>query len=74
MGLGAARSALRRGVTTWGCDTRAEVRNAFAKDGGHAVERPDDLGPHCRVVVVLVVNASQTEDVLFGSLCLAISI
>jgi len=73
MGLGAARSALRRGVTTWGCDTRAEVRNAFAKDGGHAVERPADLGPHCRVVVVLVVNAAQTEDVLFGAKGLATS-
>ncbi len=73
MGLGAARSALRRGVTTWGCDTRAEVRDAFAKDGGHAVERPADLEPHCRVVVVLVVNAAQTEDVLFGEHGLATS-
>ncbi len=67
MGLGAARSALRRGVATWGCDTRAEVREAFARDGGHAVERPADLAPHCRVVLVLVVNAAQTEDVLFGA-------
>ena len=73
MGLGAARSALRRGVTTWGCDTRAEVRNLFAKDGGQVVERPADLGPHCRVVVVLVVNAAQTEDVLFGANGLASS-
>jgi 3-hydroxyisobutyrate dehydrogenase len=73
MGRGAARSALRRGVATWGCDTRAEVRDAFAKDGGHAVERPADLAPHCRVVVVLVVNAAQTEDVLFGEHGLAAS-
>ena len=67
MGLGAARSALRRGVATWGCDTRAEVREAFARDGGHAVERPADLAPHCRVVLVRGVNAAQTEDVLFGA-------
>jgi 3-hydroxyisobutyrate dehydrogenase len=73
MGLGAARSALRRGVTTWGCDTRAEVRDAFARDGGHAVNRPADLAPHCKVVVVLVVNATQTEDVLFGEHGLAAS-
>lgn len=73
MGLGAARSALRRGVTTWGCDTRAEVRDAFARDGGHAVNRPADLAPHCKVVVVLVVNAAQTEDVLFGEHGLAAS-
>ncbi len=66
MGLGAARSALRRGITTWGCDTRAEVRDLFAKDGGQVVARPADLAPHCKVVVVLVVNAAQTEDVLFG--------
>ena len=29
MGMGAAKSALRRGIATWGCDTRAEARQAF---------------------------------------------
>lgn len=66
MGLGAALSALRRGVPVWGCDTRPEARAALQQAGGQAVSTPAELAPHCQVVVVLVVNAAQTEDVLFG--------
>mgnify|MGYP000558923372 CR=1 FL=1 len=66
MGLGAARSALRRGATVWGCDTRPEAREAFAAAGGKAVATAAELAPHCQVVLVLVVNAAQTEQVLFG--------
>ncbi len=66
MGLGAARSALRRGATVWGCDTRPEAREAFAAAGGKAVATAAELAPHCHVVLVLVVNAAQTEQVLFG--------
>ena len=36
MGLGAARSALKRGVRTWGYDPRPEACEAFAADGGLA--------------------------------------
>jgi L-threonate 2-dehydrogenase len=71
MGMGAATSALRRGVTTWGCDPREPAREAFAKAGGHAVSTPAELAAHCDVVLVLVVNAEQTEDVLFGEQGLA---
>jgi L-threonate 2-dehydrogenase len=66
MGMGAARSALRNGVTTWGCDPRPEARQAFEEHGGRSVERAADLAAHCSVVLVLVVNAVQTEEVLFG--------
>ena len=66
MGLGAALSALRRGVPVWGCDTRPEARAALQQAGGQAVSTPAELAPHCQVVVVLVVNAAQTEAVLFG--------
>lgn len=65
MGLGAAVSALRRGVETWGLDTRAEARERFAAEGGHAVASLAELAG-CDVVVVLVVNAAQTDQVLFG--------
>ena len=34
MGMGAALSALRNGVPTWGCDPRAEARTAFEQAGG----------------------------------------
>lgn len=66
MGLGAALSALRKGVPTWGCDLRPEARAALAEAGGHPVDHPAALAPHCDVVIVLVVNAEQTEAVLFG--------
>jgi L-threonate 2-dehydrogenase len=66
MGFGAAVSALRRGVPTWGLDTRAEARARFAAEGGSVTTALADLGTHCQVVVVLVVNAAQTGEVLFG--------
>ena len=66
MGLGAAQSALRRGVPTWGCDPRSEVRERFEAAGGRVATSPAELVPHCDVVLLLVVNATQTEEVLFG--------
>ncbi|HEY2927537.1 L-threonate dehydrogenase [Piscinibacter sp.] len=66
MGFGAAVSAVKRGVATWGLDTRAEARERFAAAGGRATDTLAELGANCDVVVVLVVNAAQTEAVLFG--------
>lgn len=66
MGYGAAVSALKRGVPTWGLDTRAEARDRFVAEGGRATASLAELGAACDVVVVLVVNAAQTEQVLFG--------
>ncbi len=70
MGLGAASSAVRRGLVTWGCDPRPEARAAFVQAGGHAVADASELA-HCDVVLLLVVNAAQTEQVLFGERGLA---
>lgn len=66
MGYGAAVSALRRGVDVWGLDVRAEARARFAAAGGRATDSLDELARHCRAVMLLVVDASQTESVLFG--------
>ena len=66
MGLGAALSALRRGVPTWGLDTRAEPLATLTQAGGRAASSLAELAAACDVVVVLVVNAAQTEQVLFG--------
>lgn len=71
MGMGAALSAVRRGFEVWGCDTRAEAREALALAGGHPVNSAADLAAQCDVVLVLVVNAAQTEEVLFGEQGLA---
>ena len=73
MGLGAALSALRNGVPTWGCDPRAEACERFAAAGGQVAATPAELAPHCDAVLVLVVNAAQTEQVLFGADGLAAS-
>lgn len=66
MGYGAATSALRRGAEVWGLDVRAEVRERFAGEGGRAAASLAELGERCDVVLVLVVTAAQTEEVLFG--------
>jgi L-threonate 2-dehydrogenase len=67
MGFGAAVSALRRGVDTWGLDMREEARQRFDAEGGRSTASLAELGAHCDAVVVLVVNAMQTEAVLFGA-------
>lgn len=66
MGFGAAVSAHRRGFVTWGTDPRPEARARFAAEGGRATASLPELAAACDVVVVLVVNAAQTEAVLFG--------
>lgn len=66
MGRGAALSALRRGVPTWGFDLNPAACASVAQAGGHIASSVADLARHCHAVVVLVVNAAQTEGVLFG--------
>ncbi|GLU33071.1 dehydrogenase/oxidoreductase [Trinickia caryophylli] len=65
MGFGVAESLLRAGFTVYGCDLRESARAGFSALGGVACERPSELEP-CDVVLTLVVNAEQTEAVLFG--------
>jgi 3-hydroxyisobutyrate dehydrogenase-like beta-hydroxyacid dehydrogenase len=66
MGMGAALNLLRAGHTVTGCEPRAAVRDAFTAEGGSAVARPNQLPEDLQAVVVFVVNAAQTDDVLFG--------
>ncbi len=40
--------------------------DAFAKEGGIACTSLAELGSKCNVVLTVVVNAAQTEAVLFG--------
>ena len=66
MGRGAALSALKRGVPTWGLDLNPSACAAIAEAGGHIAASVAELARHCDAVQVLVVNAAQTETVLFG--------
>ena len=67
MGYGAALSAHRKGVPVCGLDARAEPRERFVAQGGRATASLAELGAMCDAVLVLVVNAAQTEEVLFGA-------
>ncbi|MGD9831269.1 MAG: L-threonate dehydrogenase [Piscinibacter sp.] len=74
MGYGAAVSAMKRGVPTWGLDTTEAARARFAAAGGQLADSLQDLAARCDVVQLLVVNAAQTEAVLFGEQGLASSL
>jgi L-threonate 2-dehydrogenase len=67
MGYGAAVTALRKGIDVLGLDTRAEARERFVAEGGRATESLAELGAQCDAVLLLVVNAAQTEQVLFDA-------
>ena len=62
IGLGAALNLVRKGHQVVGCDVR-EVARAEVPS---AVAHPDELPADTEAVAVFVVNAAQTEDVLFG--------
>jgi len=62
MGYGMAVSCLRAGHMTWGMDIDADAARRFRAEGGATGDLPADLD----AVVVVVLNAAQTEAVLFG--------
>ena len=66
MGSGMARSLRRHGCRVYVFDVRAEVAQAFAAEGGVACASPAELAAQCDVIVSVVVNAAQTDSVLFG--------
>ena len=66
MGMGAALNLLRKGHAVTGCDLREETRAAFAAAGGKIAGSPNELPTDLEAVVVFVINAAQTEQVLFG--------
>ena len=67
MGMGAALNLVRKGHQVTGCDVREAARTELAAASGAAVARAADLPADTEAVLVFVVNASQTEEVLFGA-------
>jgi 3-hydroxyisobutyrate dehydrogenase len=67
MGHGMAQSLRRSGLAPRVFDLRPGVAASFAAGGGTACASAAELATGCDVVVCVVVNAAQTEDVLFGS-------
>jgi L-threonate 2-dehydrogenase len=66
MGRGMAGSLRRAGYRAHVHDARPEAVQAFVADGGVACDSPAAVGAACEVLVSVVVNAAQTESVLFG--------
>ena len=67
MGSGMAQSLRRGGHAVHVFDLRPGVAADFARDGGSACASAAGLAAACTVVVSVVVDADQTEDLLFGS-------
>jgi len=66
MGSGMAQSLRRANYHVHVCDARPGAAEAYARDGGVACATPADVAAACEVVISVVVNAQQTEAVLFG--------
>ncbi len=66
MGYGMAGVLLQAGLTTHGFDINADAVARFQNDGG-AAGTLDEVAETLDVVVIVVVNAAQTQDVLFGA-------
>ena len=68
MGRGMAASLRRAGYPMHVHDVRAEAAQAFVADGGGvACASPAELAARCEIVISVVVNAAQTDEVLFGA-------
>jgi L-threonate 2-dehydrogenase len=67
MGSGMAQSLRRAGFELKVFDVRAGAAEAFAREGGSASASAAELAAGCDVLVSVVVNAAQTEDLLFGN-------
>jgi 3-hydroxyisobutyrate dehydrogenase len=66
MGRGMAQSLRRAGYLVHACDVRLDAAQSFATEGGLACASPAEVAAQCDVIISAVVNAAQTEEVLFG--------
>lgn len=66
MGFGMAQSLLRAGFEVAGCDVSDTARDKLIQAGGAAYDSPAAAAQGCVIALSVVVNAAQTETVLFG--------
>jgi 3-hydroxyisobutyrate dehydrogenase len=66
MGFGMARSLMRAGFAVSGYDVSAGAVARLAAEGGRGAASPAEAARGAGVVVCVVVNAAQTERILFG--------
>jgi 3-hydroxyisobutyrate dehydrogenase len=66
MGMGIGQSLLRAGMEVHACDVKPEAVQVLANAGAHPAASPAELADKVDALVIVVVNAQQTEAVLFG--------
>ena len=66
MGMGAALNLVKHGHAVHGCELREAARTELKAAGGQAVARAADLPGDLEALIIFVVNAAQTDEVLFG--------
>ncbi len=66
MGYGMAASLLRAGHVVYGFDVTRAAVDRFVAEGG-ASGAVGEIAPQLDALVVVVLNAAQTEDVVFGA-------
>ena len=67
MGAGIAQSLVRAGLEVHVCDVRPDAVQKLVDAGAHAAASPAALAPRVDALIIVVVNALQTEQVLFGA-------
>jgi 3-hydroxyisobutyrate dehydrogenase len=67
MGFGMATSLRRGGYDVAGYDVGAAAMDRFHREGGRSAASPAAAVEGASIVVSVVVNAAQTQDILFGS-------
>ncbi len=67
MGLGMALSLKRAGFDVAGCDVTPEAVAKLVAEGGRGAASPAEAAEGADAVVSVVVNAAQTETILFGT-------
>lgn len=66
MGLGMAQSMVKRGIRVAGFDINAAAVAKLVEAGGGGAASVADVARNADVLLVVVVNAAQTDTVLFG--------
>ena len=67
MGFGMATSLRRARLEVTACDVSADSVARFVADGGKGASTPAEAAKSADIVVSVVVNAAQTETILFGA-------
>src|SRR6266540_558999 len=67
MGNGVARCLIDKGFAVHGYDVRPEALDQLRSDGGIAFSSSAEAATGADLAVLLVLNADQVEDAVFGS-------